>query len=68
MKKIIITLIASTLLVSLLGISTLTSSASFGSGVSAVANSVKLIKTGLLGQKLCFNDADFKSALCLSDF
>ena len=42
--------------------------ASFGSGALTIAEGVNMVKTGLLGKKLCFNDADFKSALCLTDF
>ena len=48
-----------------LGIS---SSAFFGSGAAVVASDVNLIKTGLVGQKLCFTDGDFKSALALANF
>ena len=47
---------------------TVCASADFGHGVEIVSNEVKLIKTGLLGEKLCFSDADFKAALCVSDF
>lgn len=43
-------------------------SANFGSGAEVIANDVKLIKTGLLGQKLVFSDTDFKTALSISDF
>lgn len=43
-------------------------SAGFGTGVTAVASEVNMIKTGLIGKKLTFSDADFKSALCLADF
>ena len=46
----------------------ITSSALFGSGVAVVSNDVKMIKTGLLGQKLSFSDGDFKSAFAISDF
>ena len=48
--------------------SVVASASDFGYGAIAVANDVKVIKTGLLGQKICFNDADFKSALALADF
>lgn len=68
MKKLFTAVITSTLITATLCIGAITSSAYFGSGISTVASDVKLIKTGLLGQKLCFNDADFKSALCLADF
>ncbi len=43
-------------------------SASFGSGADVIASEVKLIKTGLYGQKLVFSDTDFKTALSISDF
>ena len=68
MKKLFLGVILLTLIASIIGLVTLSSSASFGNGTLVVANDVKLIKTGLLGQKICFTDGDFKSALCLSDF
>ena len=68
MKKLFASILSSTLILSILIIGVISSSATFGSGVTAVAQNVNLIKTGLLGQKLCFNDSDFKSALCISDF
>ena len=43
-------------------------SASFGSGAAVIANEVKLIKTGLYGQKLVFSDVDFKTALAITNF
>lgn len=46
----------------------ISSSAFFGSGAAVVASDVNLIKTGLVGQKLCFTDGDFKSALALANF
>ena len=42
--------------------------ANMGSGVAAVAADVNMVKTGLCGKKICFSDADFKSALTLADF
>ena len=33
-----------------------------------MASEVDMVKTGLLGQRLTFSDADFKSALCTADF
>ena len=45
-----------------------TASAYMGSGVMAVAADVDMVKTGLVGKKICFSDADFKSALTLADF
>lgn len=46
----------------------ITISASFGSGAAVIANEVKLIKTGLYGQKLVFSDVDFKTALAVTNF
>ncbi len=40
----------------------------FGSGAEVVASGVDMVKTGLMGKKICFSDGDFKSALCLADF
>ena len=44
------------------------SAASFGSGALAVAEDVKITKTGLFGRKIAFSDADFKQGLCIDDF
>jgi len=63
-KTIVILLIAATLL-SLFGF---TSSALFGSGYALVQSEVKVVKTGLLGKKLTFSDADFKQAYAITDF
>lgn len=41
--------------------------ASFGMGTATVANDVKLIKTGILGRKITFSDADFKQGLCITE-
>lgn len=67
MKKIISLLILSSIVLSVfcLGV---TASAFFGLGAQVVASNVNMIKTGLIGQKICFTDGDFKSALVLSDF
>ena len=46
----------------------ITTSASLGSGAEVIANGVKLVKTGLFGQKLVFSDTDFKTALSIPDF
>ncbi|MBR2351111.1 MAG: S-layer homology domain-containing protein [Clostridia bacterium] len=43
-------------------------SANLGSGAQVIANNVKLIKTGLFGQKLVFSDTDFKTALTITNF
>ncbi|MBQ7333551.1 MAG: hypothetical protein IJW38_04295, partial [Clostridia bacterium] len=47
---------------------TVANASSFGSGALAVAEDVKIIKTGLLGRKITFSDADFKQGLCINDF
>lgn len=65
MKKSIIILVIAATLLSLIGVS---SAALFGTGYSFVSSEVKVIKTGLLGQKLTFSDADFKSAYAITDF
>ncbi len=65
MKKIL-SLILSLSAILCLGFSA--SSADFGYGAQIVANDVTMIKTGLIGQKICFNDGDFKSALVLDNF
>ena len=65
MKKLIILFIVISTLVSLVGIG---AEAYFGSGYELVASEVKVIKTGLLGQKLAFSDADFKQAYAITDF
>ena len=46
----------------------ISSAAFFGNGGAVVAGEVKMVKTGLVGQKMSFCDADFKSAMCVSDF
>lgn len=65
MKKLLACFLTLTLLISII---TVYASADFGSGARVVANDVDVIKTGLVGKKLTFSDADFKSALCLTDF
>lgn len=40
----------------------------FGTGAAVVASEVKLLKTGLIGERLVFCEADFKSAMCIADF
>ena len=68
MKKFISMAIAISALVSMLCIGGVSASAFLGSGAQVVASDVTMIKTALLGQKICFTDGDFKSALVLSDF
>ena len=65
MKKIIISLLLIAMIVSCMSF---TSYAFLGSGYSLVAGEVKVIKTGLYGQKLTFSDADFKQAYAITDF
>lgn len=65
LSKIIICVLAATLFMGTLG---LYASADFGIGVSVMASDTKLIKTGLLGKRMCFSDADIKSALNITDF
>ncbi len=65
MKKLIILWLVIAVTVSMVGF---TGEAFLGSGYSLVASEVKLIKTGLLGQKLSFSDADFKQAYAITDF
>ncbi len=68
MKKILCLIISLAATLSLLCAGTIYGAAYFGIGMQVVASEVSMIKTGLIGQKLCFTDADFKSALVLSDF
>ena len=55
-------------MLSVLFCSAIEASAFFGTGAQVVASNVKMIKTGLVGQKITFTDGDFKSALVLSNF
>ena len=69
MKRKDLRILWATVLASLLlSVCAIGASASFGSGAQVVAAEVNMIKTGLLGKRLSFSDADFKSALCLTDF
>lgn len=43
-------------------------SAYFGKSAEVMSTDVTIIKTALKGKKICFNDADIKSALALADF
>ena len=65
MKKLIVVLILTAMVISIIGF---TASARFGTGYAIVASEAKVIKTGLLGQKLTFTDSDFKSAYAITDF
>ena len=68
MKKITSLLLICSVVATTLIIGAISVSAFLGPAAQVVASNVNMIKTGLLGQKLCFNDSDFKSALCLTDF
>ena len=65
MKKLIVISLIAALFASVCGV---TSSAFLGTGYALVASEVKVIKTGLYGQRLTFNDADFKQAYAITDF
>ena len=65
MKKIIVFWLMLAMSVSMLGV---TGEAFLGMGYEMAASEVKVIKTGLLGQKITFNDADFKQAYAITDF
>lgn len=68
MKKILSLIITLSVTISMLCFGGTSASAFFGQSAQVMANDVNLIKTGLIGQKICFSDADFKSALVLDDF
>ena len=65
MKKILVLCLTLAMSVSMLGI---TGQAFLGTGYALAAGEVKVIKTGLYGQKLTFSDADFKQAYAITDF
>ena len=65
MKKILASIL---IIATMLTLFALTVSASFGNGVTAVANEVSIVKSGLYGRKLTFSDLDFKQGLCITDF
>ena len=68
MKKIISIVLLFSAICSAVFINGISSSAFLGKAAEVIASDVNLIKTGLIGQKICFNDSDFKSALALSNF
>lgn len=68
MKKILSLILLLSVVISLLCFSSVSVSASFGLGAQVVASDVKMIKTSLIGNKICFTDGDFKSALVLNNF
>ena len=65
MKKLIAIFLVAAFGIGMIGIN---ASAKFGSGYTLIAADVKVIKTGLVGQKLTFSDSDFKSAYAITDF
>ena len=65
MKKVIIILLLVAVAVSSMGIN---ASARLGTGYRLVAGEVKVIKAGIIGEKLTFRDSDFKSAYAITDF
>lgn len=64
MKKIFLLLLISVFTLTPLIIS----AATLSTGVSLLSKETKMIKTGLLGQKMSFNDVDFKTAMNVPDF
>lgn len=63
-----ITVIIAIMLLLVMGITTASAEADFGSAAEVISADVKVIKTGLQGQKIVFSDLDFKQALCITDF
>ena len=69
MKKSVGKIIACMMLVTILmGAGGVVASANFGVGVQVMAEGASLIKTGLLGKRMSFSEADFKCALNIEDF
>lgn len=68
MKKILCMIVALSVVLTVICFGVVNASASFGVGAQVVATNVNMIKTGLIGQKICFTDGDFKSALALANF
>ena len=46
----------------------LVAGAFFGSGVEVMAEGAEVVRTALLGEKICFKDTDFKCALAIENF
>ena len=65
-KRILAVLLLSGAMVGLFG--AVCSYANFGGGIDVIASDVKIIKTGIAGQKMIFSDSDFKQGLCITDF
>lgn len=69
MKKRLVKSIVCILAVTLcIGMGNVIASANFGIAAEVMAEGAALIKTGLLGKRMNFSEADFKSALNISDF
>lgn len=66
MKKALTLTLILTLLFTVFSLSL--SAFGFGTGIAVIANDVKMIKTGLLGQRLSFTETDFKTALSVPSF
>ncbi len=64
MKKFFLLLLATLLVAAPIAVS----AATLGTGLSLLTKETKMIKTGLLGQTMHFNDVDFKTAMNVSDF
>ena len=65
MKKIIIAVL---IFVAVIGAFSVGAAAYLGESGEVMSSDVKIIKTALKGKKICFSDADVKSALALVDF
>lgn len=69
MKKRLVKSIVCILAVTLcIGMGDVIASADFGIAAEVMAEGASLIKTGLVGKRMSFSEADFKSALNISDF
>ena len=66
MKKALTIILAIALIFTVFSISL--SAVGFGTGIAVIANDVKMIKTGLVGQTICFTETDFKTALSVPSF
>lgn len=64
-RKLLCVLLLLALAVSLVGLNV---SAFRGVGLEVIAEGITLVKSGLYGRKLCFSDADFKSAFAVDSF
>lgn len=67
MKKVIPLLLAATLLGAAV-IPATAAGGTLGTAAQILCSEQSMIKTGILGKKLCFSDADFKQAMGVPDF